>query len=86
MLTWGQFLRDKPDHVVRSALQDITELFKSIHGDAFVVSQIIDSSRIDSMLLNESIGCNVLFFHGIPQRFIADHAVFRSPPVNLSQL
>lgn len=54
------------DNVIGSTPQNLAETFQGIHGDAFVMLQVIHRPRIDSVLVYQCIGGNVALSHRFP--------------------
>lgn len=52
--------------VVWGAMEDLTELFKRVHGNALVVLEIMDGMRIDVVFVDKGVCGNFLLFHGFP--------------------
>ena len=50
-----------------------------MHGDALVVSQLMDGMGVNAVFVNQCIGGDVLPLHGVPEWPIADHRYFLSP-------
>lgn len=61
-------------NVIRCALQNRAQFFKGVHRDGFVAFQIGDGICAEAFFVNQRVGSYTLFFHGFPQRFIANHA------------
>ena len=50
----------------------MTQLFHCEQRNGFVVFQIVDRSGIDTIFVDEGVGCNAFAFHRFPQRLITD--------------
>jgi hypothetical protein len=76
---WGDFLQKntarntsavlvflKSHNVIGGTVQNGAETFQGVHGDALVMTQIVNGSGADSMFFDERIGGNALGLHGLP--------------------
>lgn len=63
------------NNIVRCAVEDFTKAFQRIHGNTPVMLEIVNGSRIDTMLCNKIVSRHAFFFHGSPERRITDHHI-----------
>ena len=55
------------------AVQNLAQALQRIHRDGFVVFQVMDCSGIDAVFIDQGVSSNLLAFHRLPERLIADH-------------
>ena len=65
----------KSDNAFRLAMQDLAKALQRIHGDGLVMLKLMNGLGIDAVLMDQRIGRYALLRHGLPQRFITDHAI-----------
>ena len=53
-------------------VQNYAEAFQGEHGNALVVTKVVDCTGIDAVFIYQGISRNPTHFHRVPQRFIAD--------------
>lgn len=56
----------KCNHIIRFTVQNFTQSFQRKHGNAFIVTQVIDRSGVYAIFIDKGIRGDTLLFHCIP--------------------